>query len=179
MEHPLRMKLTDIYSKLISKEPYNDMEVFFASYESFEEIPLVSRYRRLDFLKRDMSDDRISDILVGLAFFLINSINALTKTDDNPFIAVSFTDFEGLEEQGVLVPNIFVYPKPASIGFLAKVREGSGLASKELDEVKRHFSSCRIKTAFDFYESRFHDAACDENIVRVFAVPKTFEEIHR
>jgi len=171
------MKLTDIYSKLISKEPYNDMGVFFASYESFEEIPLVSRYRRLDFLKREMSDDRISDILVGLAFFLINSLKALEKTDDNPFFAVSFTDFEGLEEQGVLVPNIFVYPKLASVGFLAKVRENSsGLASKELDEVKRHFSSCGIKTAFDFYESRFHDAACDEKIVRIFAVPKAFEE---
>lgn len=33
------MKLTDIYSKIISEEPYNDMDVFFENYESFEEIP--------------------------------------------------------------------------------------------------------------------------------------------
>jgi hypothetical protein len=32
---------------------------------------------------------------------------------------------------------------------------------------------CGVKTAFDFYESRFHDAICAEEIVRVFVVPWT------
>ncbi|WRH93754.1 Imm15 family immunity protein [Pseudomonas fluorescens] len=43
------MKLVELYNKIISKEPYNNMNVFFESYESFEEIPIVSRYSRLDF----------------------------------------------------------------------------------------------------------------------------------
>lgn len=46
------MKLADLYNKIISKEPYNDIDIFFSDYEGFEEIPLVSRYSRLSFLKK-------------------------------------------------------------------------------------------------------------------------------
>lgn len=59
------MMLAEIYRKIISKEPYKDMGVFFESYESFEEIPLVSRYKRLDFLKKEMSNDKVSEVLAG------------------------------------------------------------------------------------------------------------------
>jgi hypothetical protein len=175
MEYPLVMKLTDLYNKVISKEPYNDMDVFFESYESFEEIPLVSRYGRLKHLMDEMSSDGVSDFLTGLALFVLNTLRVLeVSTGKDVFFAVTFTDFEGLEQQGVLIPNIFIYAKPASVSFLEKVREHDrGLASKEMKEVKKHFSSCGAETAFDFYESRSYDAACAEEIVRVFAVPRT------
>ncbi|BBP71806.1 hypothetical protein PHLH6_38100 [Pseudomonas sp. Seg1] len=173
-----KMKLTDFYSKVIGQEPYNDMGVFFSSYESFEEIPLVSRYSRLAFLQAQMSSDRVSDFLTGLAVFLLNSIKALTAAgaDNKHFYAVTYTDFEALEEQGVAIPNIFVYPKPSSIGFVEKLKSDPvATVSREMEEVRRHFSNCGVETLFDFYESRFYDVACGEDIVRVFAVPKSFE----
>lgn len=175
MKHCLRMKITDIYSKIISEEPYNDMDVFFESYESFEELPLVSRYSRLTFLKDEMSDSGVSNFLTGLAVFLLNTLRLLeVSRSENVFFAVTFTDFAGVEEQGVLIPNIFVYPKPASLGFLEKVRENdAGLESWQMKEVKRHFSNCGVEAAFDFYESRFHDAIYAEETVRIFAVPRT------
>lgn len=175
MEPLLKMKLTDIYSKIISEEPYNDMDVFFENYESFEEIPLVSRYSRLKLLKDELSGSGASNFLTGLAVFLLNTLRLLeVSRSESVFFAVSFTDFEGLEEQGILIPNIFIYPKPASVGFLEKVRENDGgLESWEMQEVKSHFSNCGVETAFDFYESRFHYAVCAEEIVRVFAVPRT------
>ncbi|WP_192558480.1 Imm15 family immunity protein [Pseudomonas allokribbensis] len=168
------MRFKDLYSKIISKEPYNDMDIFFANYENFEEIPLVSRYSRLKCLEEEMSSDGVSDFLTGFAAFLLSTLRLLDASRGNDvFFAITFTDFEGGEEQGVLVPNIFIYPKPASVGFLEKIREShSGLASQEIKEIKRHFSNCGLETAFDFYESRFHDAACGEEIVRVFAVFK-------
>lgn len=172
------MKLTDLYSQVISQEPYNDMAVFFSGYESFEEIPLVSRYSRLAFLKTQMSHDQVSDFLTGLAVFLLNSIRALTATgaDNQYFYAVTYTDFEALEEQGVAIPNIFIYPKPSSIGFLQKLKSVPGATvSREMDHVRRLFSNCGVETIFDFYESRFYDVACGEDIVRVFAVPKHFD----
>ncbi|CAI8851953.1 hypothetical protein EMIT0324P_210005 [Pseudomonas chlororaphis] len=62
------MKLTDLYNKIINQEWYNDTSIF-PSYESFEGIPLISRYSRLKSLKNRMSDDNVSDLLVGLLCF--------------------------------------------------------------------------------------------------------------
>lgn len=170
------MKLTDFYKKIISKEPYNDMGVFFSNYESFEEIPLISRYGRLETLKSSMGDDNVSDFLVGLSFFILNSIKALSSTleKNDIFFAVTFTDFEILEAQGVIIPNIFIYPKPASADFLKKVQKNQMNAiSREMEKIKSHFSRCDLDDIFNFYESRFYDSACGEDIVRIFAVPKS------
>lgn len=86
IEYSLEMKLTDLYNKVISKEPYNDMDVFFESYESFEEIPLVSRYGRLKHLMDEMSNDGVSDFLTGLALFVLNTLKVLeTSTGKDIF----------------------------------------------------------------------------------------------
>lgn len=176
------MKLTDLYNKLISKEPYNDMSVFFSSYESFEEIPLVSRYRRLDFLKQEMSEDSISDFLIGLSVFLINSIKALSATEENSdtFFAITFTNFELLEESGLIIPNIFIYSNSAADELLKKIQNKHNTkTSRELEKVKKHFSRCNMETIFSFYESRFYDPACGEDLVRIFAVQKSMTEINK
>ncbi|WP_242208282.1 MULTISPECIES: Imm15 family immunity protein [unclassified Pseudomonas] len=167
------MKLAEIYSKIISKEPYNDMAVFFESYESFEEIPLVSRYKRLDFLKKEMSNERVSAVLAGAAIFLMNLIRVMGPAGTLNFYAITFTDFDSLDDQDVIIPNIFVYPTPASVGFLDKLKENSGgVTSQEMKEVKDCFDKLGSKALFDFYESRFYDSACGEDIIRIYAVPK-------
>lgn len=172
------MKLAEIYSKIISKEPYNDMAVFFESYENFEEIPLVSRYKRLDFLKKEMSNDSVSAVLAGAAIFLINLIRVMETADTLNFYAITFTDFDGLDDQDVIVPNIFVYPAPASVGFLDKLKERGGkAASREMKKVKNYFDKLGSKALFDFHESRFHDSVCGEDIIRIFAVPKALNGI--
>ena len=127
------MKLTKLFRKIISKEAYNDLSTFFSDFESFEEIPLISRHHRLKTLKKFMENERISDFLVSLSFFLINSIKALSLTieDKQTFFAVSFTDFD-FAEQGILMPNIFVYPAAGSTGFLTKVQ-----ASKKMNTQRR------------------------------------------
>lgn len=52
MEYSFKIMLTKLFCKIISKEPYNDMNIFFSGFESFEEIPLISRRRRLKLLKK-------------------------------------------------------------------------------------------------------------------------------
>ena len=119
-----------------------------------------------------MDNERISDFLVSLSFFLINSIKALSLTieDKQTFFAVSFTDFD-FAEQGILMPNIFVYPAAGSTGFLTKVKASTkNEHSTEMNAVKHHFSRCHIESIFDFYESRFYGSASSEEIVRVYAV---------
>ncbi|WP_262375141.1 Imm15 family immunity protein [Pseudomonas lundensis] len=168
------MKLADLYNKIISKEPYNDIDIFFSDYEGFEEIPLVSRYSRLSFLKKSMTSEGVSDFLVGLSAFLVNTIRLQSRAScgRDMFIAVTFTDFEVFEDQGVIIPKIFVYPEPGSIGFLNKLKsKDCDVLSQEMKLVRLHFSNCQLERVFDFYESRFYDSASDEDIVRIFAVP--------
>ncbi|WP_285374270.1 Imm15 family immunity protein [Pseudomonas sp. lyk4-TYG-107] len=167
------MKLVDIYTKIINKEPYSDMGVFFEDYENFEEIPLVSRYKRLDFLKKEMSNDKVSEVLVGMAVFVMSLIRIMEKIDKGTFYAITFTDFDDVDERSVIIPNIFVYPEGVSSGFLDKVeKKDRKVASREMEEVKNSFRNVGGESMFDFHESRFYDSACDEEIVRVFVVPK-------
>jgi hypothetical protein len=169
------MKLTKLHRKIINKEPYNDLSIFFSGFESFEEIPLISRHHRLKLLKKSMENERVSDFLIGLAFFLLNSLRALsvTKTDKEILFALSFTDFDSFGEQGVLMPNMFVYPAPASADFMKKLQSRqANEASQEMSNVKTHFSRCNIEQVFNFYESRFYDSASGEDIIRIYAVPK-------
>lgn len=168
------MKLIKLFRKIISKEAYRDISIFFSDFESCEEIPLISRHHRLKTLEKFMDNEKTSDFLVSLSFFLINSIKALSPTteDNKTFFAVSFTDFD-FAEQGILMPNIFVYPTPGSANFLQKIQAGQkNESSTEMTAVKKHFSRCHIESIFDFYESRFFDSACGEEIVRVYAVLK-------
>ena len=79
----------------------------------------------------------------------------------------------GVDEREIIVPNIFAYPGAASVGFIDKIKEKSaGGVSNEMKEVINKFHKIGGGAIFDFYESRFYDPACDEEIVRVFAVPK-------
>lgn len=173
------MKLTKLFRKIISKEPYNDMNIFFSGFESFEEIPLISRRHRLKLLKKNMEDEKVSDLLVGFSFFLLNSIKAMSRTEEHSqiFFAITFVDFDLFAEEAILMPNIFVYPAPGSSDFLAKIKaRRKDYVSKEMNEVKKYFSRCNIESIFEFFESRFQDSASNEDIIRVYAVPKTFSQ---
>ena len=167
------MNFSDLYKQIISKEPYCDLDIFFSEYESFEEIPIVSRLSRLDFLKQDLNQVEISVFLLGLSFFIMNSILSISRTKNKKrtFIAISFTDFELADNDDFIVPNIFIYPSQMSSDFSKKLKSSNG-RSAELETIKKIFDTSGLLSAFNFYESRFYDPACNDEFVRVFAVPK-------
>ncbi|HEX8595036.1 MAG TPA: hypothetical protein VF682_17470 [Pseudomonas sp.] len=96
----------------------------------------------------------MSDLLVGFSFFLLNSIKAMSRTEEDShiFLAMTFTDFDLFAEDAILMPNIFVYPAPGSGDFLAKIKaRRKDYVSKEMNEVKKYFSRCNIEPIFDFF----------------------------
>lgn len=167
------MIFSGVYKQIISKEPYCDLEIFFSEYESFEEIPIVSRLSRLDFLKKDLNQVECSVFLLGLSFFILNTVLSVSraKNKKRTFIAISFTDFELSDNDDFIVPNIFIYPSRTSSEFSKKLKSPKG-GSAELEIIKKIFDTSGLLSAFDFYESRFYDPACSNEFVRVFAVPK-------
>ncbi|CAK9889644.1 Imm15 family immunity protein [Pseudomonas fluorescens] len=173
-----KMIMTDLYSSIISKEPYNDLDVFFLGHESFEEIPLISRYSRLDPLAAALGDSNALDFLIGLSVFLINSITTLARSkninESELFVAITFTDFSTSSENPHIIPNIFIYPNKSKNHQFQKALKNNNPNNKsvELATIQEHFSRCNLKSSFTFYESRFFDDACNEDIIRIFAVPK-------
>ncbi len=172
------MRLTELYNSIISQEPYNDMDVFFAHHDNFEEIPLISRYNRARQLSESLGKSNTLDFLIGLSVFLLNAINVLARakniTKNELFIAITFTDFDDTSESNLIIPNIFIYPNQNKNNDFQKnlKYEHPTQKSIELTTIQEHFSRCHLKNSFIFYESRFFDYACNENFVRVYAIPK-------
>ena len=180
MGYTEKMKLTDLYTSIISQEPYNDMDVFFAHHDSFEEIPLISRYTRAQQLSESLGKSNTLDFLIGLSVFLLNAIYVLARTkniDENEiFLAITFTDFDDTNESYPIIPNIFIYPNQSKYSdFQNNLKHNHPRQNSiELTTIKEHFSKCNLKSSFIFYESKFFDQACNENIVRIYAIPEKF-----
>lgn len=45
------MKIQELFSQIGQEEPYNYLKVFFEDHGSFEELPLVSRYKKTSKLR--------------------------------------------------------------------------------------------------------------------------------
>ena len=65
------MKLENLYSDIISKEPYNDMDIFFSNHDSFEEVPLISRDSRISRLSELLKQNDTLEFLKVFILFLI------------------------------------------------------------------------------------------------------------
>lgn len=101
---------------LIEKEGLDDLSVFFSDYETFEEIPLFSRFKHISFLS-SLSFNEKNKILIKKCIELINKckLNAKNYIDDKNisdyFICVSLTDWENYEDVNCLTPNIYISRK--------------------------------------------------------------------
>jgi hypothetical protein len=168
------MKISDIYKKIISKEPYNDTNVFVANYESFEEIPIVSRYQRLNPFMKELGCDGVRKLLISLSVFALNTalIVSKSKNTNNIFYAITFTSFDRYKKDKFMIPKIFIYPEAHKLGFLEKLRQRSAASSSEMRIVNSLFEEIGIAVEFDILESRFYDTACNEEFVRVYVIPK-------
>lgn len=178
MEYTEKMKLTDLYNSIISKEPYHDMDIFFAPHDSFEEIPTISRYSRANRLSESLGKINTLDFLIGLSVFLLNTISVLARAKNiaqhELFVAITFTNFDDAIENNPTIPNIFIYPNQNEDNDFQESlrRRHPTKASVELKMIQEHFSKCNLENSFIFYESRFFDHACNEDFVRIYAIPK-------
>lgn len=168
------MKLMSIYDQIMRLEPFDDLDALFSDLDSFEEVPLISRWSRVDQAEQSLGSANISEFLVGLAFFVINSIRS-TKggySGRPGMIAITYTDFDDDYVNRTLVPRIFVYPGSGGQGLhqTLKDRHHEG-TSPEMATVRDIFRRCGIEESFSFFESRFHDKACGEELVRIYALP--------
>ena len=168
------MNLLKLYKKIIKKEPYHDLGELLWHFDNFEEFPTVSRDRRIKKLKKTLGKENVSDFLLGLALFLLNTLHTLARTQrkEIELSAITFTQFDG-RHGSTLVPRIFVYPGSASHTLRQWLMDNQPKEdSSEMTRVKSVFISCGLIDSFAFFESRFFDKACNEELIRIYAIPR-------
>jgi len=104
------------YGLLAQKEGIDNLDLFIRDYETFDEIPLLSREQHLKIIDGLFSSNLIQDSLINLSLFYLNNIylHAKTRLDavqfDNFFACLTF-DLSDKEFWGFYVPNILVTRK--------------------------------------------------------------------
>ena len=104
--------LLDEMKMLLKKEGLLQKDLYFADYETFEEVPLFSLWHHIDFLK-DFTFDEKNTILINQAIGLAdnaykNSVESLAQNADEYFICVSVTGWDEAEEINCITPNLFI-----------------------------------------------------------------------
>ena len=175
VEHSQKMNIQKIFDQLVEKEPYIDLNVFLEKYETFEEFPIISRYKKLEILKHNTQNTEAADILLNVSFFVLNSamlhMRSKNTKNDERLIAITYTDFDFANKTEPPIPNLLVNPNTTKSSSLEKLKKKQGKEiSPEIKLVQERFDACRITPLFTFYESRFFDSACNEDTIRVYAV---------
>ncbi|MFP2420360.1 Imm15 family immunity protein [Pseudescherichia vulneris] len=107
--------IQDKFKTLIKKEKLNDFSIYFNEYESYEEIPLFSRYKNISFLS-GFSFNEKNKLLIRQGVELIGYIREvssdyLSESElEDYFICLSITDldFHDYKEVNCLSPHIYV-----------------------------------------------------------------------
>ncbi|WP_159566460.1 Imm15 family immunity protein [Budvicia diplopodorum] len=104
--------LLDEMKMLLKKEGLLQKDLYFADYETFEEIPLFSRTAHIDFLQ-DFTFDEENTILINQAIGLADNahktaIGSLANDADDYFVCVSITGWKDIKELNCLTPNLYI-----------------------------------------------------------------------
>jgi len=98
---------------LIKKEGLDDPKVYFSEYETFEELPLFSRWNDISFLSH-LSFDEKNKVLLKVAMNLLKKNATLAKSIVNDveladfFSCITITGWDDAAEMGSLRPNILL-----------------------------------------------------------------------
>lgn len=100
---------------LLNTEGFTNMQIYFADHDTFEELPLFSRWENIEFLK-DLDFDEKNKVLIKIATNLIEKVkNEMPFYSqhhiDEYFICVSITSWEDIDEINCLTPAIFISRK--------------------------------------------------------------------
>jgi hypothetical protein len=109
-------KIDENFRKLLTLEGLDEQDVFYADYATFEEIPLFSRWMRINFLKKYDFDKR-NELLLQFATKFVEKLlsNAPYILGDNGsseyFSCVSITNWDCISEIGCISPNFYISKK--------------------------------------------------------------------
>ena len=175
------MKLLDVnkFEKemqlLIKKEGLDDLLVFYSDYETFEEIPLFSRFKHISFLS-SLSFNEKNKILIKKCIELVYKCKLNAKNYIGPknineyFICVSLTDWDNYKDVNCLTPNIYVSRKKNLLFQLLKLKYSQtieeNLIREYLSSIQEFDYDVVISRGFEKYKRVYivHKSIINEDI---------------
>lgn len=168
------MIFKDIYRELIQKESLDNLSIFIKDYETFEEIPLVSRYKHLDFIYSYIEKKDIQSFLLSLSYFYLINIKCYAKKHLTPselsnfFICLTFNNFEDLRDIGYCIPNFFVTKKLDMFDFL-NICDSKAVIEDYL-LLESAFRKTGLINTFNFIKTVSIQEQ-SEDTIRIYAIP--------
>lgn len=167
--------IQDKFKALIIKEKSNDFSIYFNQYETYEEIPLFSRYKNISFLS-GFSFNEKNKLLIQQGVELIRYVISVSSDYLNEseledyFICLSITDldFHDYKEVNCLSPNIYISRRKK---WLLSSLELSQKNSIEENLIKEYLYSLNLNSN-DVYVTKK-----SANIDRVYILIRRLDEL--
>lgn len=122
-------KLNLKIKKIITKEGFYNDEIYRADYDSFEEIPLFSRWKDISFLKGNSFDEN-NKALISQAVELVEYATKISSSNtegahDDFFCCVTLTKWDCMCEINCITPNIYITKKKKWLFSYVKFKQTS------------------------------------------------------
>jgi hypothetical protein len=118
--------LTNTMNEIFKNESWNNLNVFFENYETFEEIPLISRHKKVSTIATSTGLAGVAKFLVSTSFFVLNWAKLFARDNkinlNARFIAISFTDFDFSNLDEPPIPIFFVHSNETRAKFLNRLK---------------------------------------------------------
>ena len=161
-----------IYQNILTNERLLDLDIYIKDYQSFEEIPLVTRFSSLRFLDELIEKSDFQSILINTAFFVLKNVdlyarsNLSTEEYRNYFICLTFPSLDDIDVVGYAIPHFFITRKIGLLGFLRFEKNDYTLDVGVLED---GFKNCGMLNIFSFIKVLNKDEICGD-FYRIYAV---------
>lgn len=163
-------KLDMNIANLLKKEGFDNDQLYYSDYETFEEIPLFSRWNHIEFLKKRARDDN-NKLLISHAITL--SKHAITLASNNLkkdyleyFCCVTLTHWDCIDEINCITPNLYISRRKSWL--LSNIKLHSTSSEKE-SIAKRYIQELGLSD----YEA-YISSPLGGDINRVYIINKSF-----
>ena len=166
-------KLDSKIKKILKNEGFYDDEIYCADYDSFEEIPLFSRWKSVSFLK-DTPFDENNKLLISHAVKLaehamkVSFLNTEKDEHEDFFCCVTLTKWDSIDEINCITPNIYITRKKKWLFSYVQLRQ---TASKE------EILTIKYINALGLSDYGVYISGKNDSVRRVYIIKKSYRQI--
>lgn len=173
MAEEVRMEFitSKVYKKILTPELFREIERVNIKDGVFEEIPLFSRYKDIDFLKKYIPPEKVLEYLLHVSLFLLYDVSLyfeyIAKVSSSIFIGITLVNpEEEMDDVGFCIPNILISTKK-TYEFL---QHGMRFNVDKNDVLNKQWGMVGMSNMYKCYKTT--TITDGEKIERIYIIPR-------
>ena len=173
MAEEVRMEFitSKVYKKILTPELFREIERVNIKDGVFEEIPLFSRYKDIDFLKKYIPPEKVLEYLLHVSLFLLYDVSLyfeyIAKVSSSIFIGITLVNpEEEMDDVGFCIPNILISTKK-TCKFL---QHGTRFNVDKNDVLNKQWGMVGMSNMYKCYKTTTITGG--EKIERIYIIPR-------